>query len=130
MARSKQDSLLSLPHVELIDGKTYVRLAYFDERAGKRRSKTRRVHSVSDYGAALDHLRRQIGAQPSDYDPERMTFEELMKEFRKAKTKMKEWYAAPLEVFFRQASSERPSDIRSPASHWSASINREMETLR
>src|SRR5215468_10637977 len=99
MARSKQDSLLTLPHVELIDGKTYVRLAYFDERAGKRRAKTRRVHSVDDYGAALDHLKRQIGAQPSDYDPERMTFDELMAEFRKVK-KIREWYLTPLEEHF------------------------------
>jgi integrase len=145
MARSKQSSLLSLPHVELIDGKTYVRLAYFDERAGKRRSKVRRVHSVDDYSAALDYLKRQVGAQPVDYDPDRMTFEELMQEFKKAKPNAPEWYSKPPEEYFgkrriktitygdlkefraareavRHKTSEEP---RKPAT-----INREMEYLR
>jgi len=100
MAKSKTDSLYSLPHVEPIDGKPYVRLAFFDERAGRRRSVTRRIHTVEDYAPALEYLKRQIGAEPADHDPERMTFDDLMKEFRKAKPKMKEWYAAPLEKFF------------------------------
>lgn len=59
-----------------------------------------RIHTADDYAPALEYLKRQIGAQPSDYDPERMTFEELMKEFRKAKPKIREWYLAPLEEHF------------------------------
>jgi integrase len=147
MAKSKDslESLLALPYVELIDGKPYVRLAYFDERAGRRRSKTRCVHSVDDYASALEHVKRQIGAQPADHDPERMTFDELMNEFRKAKPKMKEWYAAPLEEFFgkrkiksitygdlkefraaREAVPKKGTDEpRKPAT-----VNREMEWLR
>lgn len=37
MAKSKDslESLLALPYVELIDGKQYVRLMYFDEKAGR-----------------------------------------------------------------------------------------------
>jgi hypothetical protein len=38
MARSKQDAVYSLPYVEPIDGKPYVRLAFFDKRAGRRKS--------------------------------------------------------------------------------------------
>lgn len=145
MARSKQDSLLSLTHVELIDGKTYIRLAYFDERAGRRRWKAKRVHSVDDYAAVLDHLKREIGAEPSNYDPEKMTFEELMAEFKKAKPKIKEWYSAPLEQFFgkRRIKTITYGDLRefraareavkhktSEEPRKPATINREMEFLR
>lgn len=145
MAKSKQDSVYSLPHVEMIDGKPYVRLAYFDERAGRRRSVTRRIHSVDDYAAALEYLKRKIGAQPADHDPERMTFDELMKEFRKAKPKMKEWYATPLEDFFgkRKIKSITYGDLRefraaredvpnkaTGKNRKPATINREMEWLR
>lgn len=144
MARSKQHSLLSLPHIELIDGKTYVRLAFFDERAGRRRSKTRRVHSVDDYAAALEHVKRRIGAQPKDYDPDKMTFDELVAEYKKAK-QPPNWCLAPLEEFFgkrriktitygdlaefRRAREEVVSAITGRLRKTS-SINREMQWLR
>src|SRR5262245_57927815 len=100
MARSKQDSVYSLPYVEPIDGKPYVRLMYIEEKTGRRLSKSRRVHSVDDYAAVLEYLKKEIGAQPSDHDPDKITLEELMAEFKKAKPKMPEWYLAPIEEHF------------------------------
>jgi integrase len=100
MAKFKEESLFSLPHVEKKDGKPYVRLNYFDERAGRWRSKMKRIHTAEDYAQALQSLKQKIGAEPSDYDPERMTFDELLAEYRKARPAMPEWYAAPLSEFF------------------------------
>jgi integrase len=145
MARSKQDSVYSLPHVEPIDGKPYVRLMYFDEKAGRRRSKARRIHSVDDYAAALEYLKKEIGEQPPDHDPEKITFEELMAEFKKAKPKTPEWYLTPIEEHFgkRKLKSITYGDLKEfkalrqavphkvtgePRKH--STINRELEALR
>jgi hypothetical protein len=116
MARSKQDSLFALPYVHPKAGKPYVRLNFFDERAGRWKSKEKRVNSVEEAIEAYEELKRKLGAQPADYDPERMTFEELMKEFRKAKPNIREWYAAPLEAprrVFRQA-PDKVDHLRRP----------------
>lgn len=145
MARSKQSSLLSLPHVELIDGKTYVRLAFFDEKAGKRRSKARRVHSVDDYAGALEYLKKEAGSRPKDYDPNKMTFDELIAEYKKARPQTPGWCLAPLEdhfgkrriktitygdlAEFRRAREEVVSEITGRLRK-TASINREMQWLR
>src|SRR5262245_57828149 len=145
MARSKQDSLYSLPFVHPKDGKPYARLNYFDERAGKWTSKEKRVYTVEQAMSAYEELKRKVGAQPRDYDPDKITFEELMAEFKKAKPKMKEWYSKPLEEHFgkRRLKTITYGDLkefkekREAVEHKvtrqprkPATINREMEALR
>jgi len=149
MARRKgqteAEALLTLPHVSLIDGKTYVRLTYFHTRADRYRSVTKRVDTIDDYAPALDHLKRKIGAKPAEYDPERMTFDQLMAEFKKAKPNMPKWYAAPLEEFFgkQKIKSITYGDLKefrtarevvahkvSGEPRKASTVNREMEVLR
>jgi|SRR5882672_3922796 len=145
MARSKQDSLFALPYVHPKGGKPYVRLNYFDERAGMWKSKERRVTTIEEAIDAYEELKRTIGAQPKDYDPEKITFEELMAEFKKVKPDMPEWYSQPLEKHFgkqrlktitygdlaefkekREAVMHKVTgESRKPST-----INREMEALR
>jgi hypothetical protein len=143
--QTEAEALLALPHTGLIDGKPYLRLAFIDERAGRYRSKTRRVHGVDDYAQTLEYLKRKIGAQPSDYDPEKITFNQLIMEFKKAKPDLREWYLKPLEEHFgkqklktitygdlaefkekREAVPHRVTGEPRKAS----TINREMEALR
>lgn len=145
MARSKQSSLLSLPYVEPIDGKPYVRLMYRDAKTGRRLSKSRRVHTVDDYAAALEYVKKEIGAEPMDHDPEKITFDELMTEFKKAKPRTPEWYLKPIEDHFgkRKLKSITYGDLkefkalREAVPHKvtggprkPSTINRELEALR
>ena len=145
MARSKQDSLLSLPYVHPKGGKPYVRLNYFDERAGRWKSKEKRVETIDEAIAAYEELKRKVGAQPKDYDPDKITFEELVAEYKKAKaatlesrlTLLKDYFGkrrlktityGDLAQFRRERESvisEKTGRVRKPAS-----INREMQCLR
>lgn len=145
MARSKQDSLFALPYVHAKDGKAYVRLNYFDERAGRWKSKERRVSTVEEAIAAYENLKKKAGSQPKDYNPDKMTFDELVAEYRKARPQTPAWCLRPLEdhfgrrrlktitygdlAEFRRAReavvSEITGRLRKPAS-----INREMQWLR
>lgn len=144
MARSKQDSLFALPYVHPKRGLPYVRLNYKDERTGEWKSHEKRVDTIEEAIDAYEELKRKVGAQPKDYDPEKITFDELLAEFKKAK-KIKEWYSAPLEEHFgkrrlktitygdltefREKREAVPNKVngepRKPAT-----INREMEALR
>jgi hypothetical protein len=81
MVRSKQDSLFALPYVHPKGGTPYVRLNYFDERAGMWKSKERRVDTIEEAIDAYQELKQQVGAQPKDYDPDKITFEGLMAGF-------------------------------------------------
>jgi len=146
MAKPKDsiDSLLTLPYTELIDGKPYVRLVYRDERTGRRRTGRRRFHSVADYAPALENLKKRIGARPADYDPEKITFEELLTEFKKAK-KIPEWYEKPIKEHFSKQRlktitygdlkefKEKREAVRHKVTkepRKPATINRELEFLR
>jgi integrase len=145
MARSKQDSLFALPYVHPKGGKPYVRLNYFDERAGMWKSKERRVDTIEEAINAYEDLKHSIGAQPKDYDPEKITFDQLMAEFKKAKPKMPEWYLKPIEEHFgkRRLKTITYGDLqefkekREAVPHAvtgeprkPSTINREMEVLR
>src|SRR5262245_18334639 len=145
MSRSKQDALFTLPYVHPKRGKPFVRLNYFDERAGRWKSKEKRVDTIEEAIDAYEELKRKVGAQPKDYDPDKMTFDELMAEFKKVKPNMKEWYSAPLEEFLgkRKIKSITYGDLkefrasREAVNHKvndkprkPATINREMEFLR
>lgn len=145
MARSKQDSLFALPYVHPKGGKPYVRLNYFDERAGIWKSKERRVDTIEEAIDAYEDLKRKVGAQPKDYDPDKITFDQLMAEFRKAKPKTKEWYLTPIEEHFGQrrlktitygdlkeyrAAREAVAHKVTGEPRKPSTINREMEALR
>lgn len=145
MAKSKQDSLYSLPFVHPKDGAAYVRVNYFDGKADKWRSKERRVDTVEEAMAAYQELKQQVGAQPADYDPEKITFEQLLAEFKKTKPQMPEWYSKPLKEHFgrRRLKTITYGDLkefkekREAVPHVvtgeprkPATINRELEALR
>jgi hypothetical protein len=151
--KSAIDEILALPHTKMIDGKPYVRIVYRDA-AGKQREKTRRVNSVDETISAIEQIRQELGDRgPGAFDGERMTFAELLKEYRKAKV-IPNWYADPLiEHFgrqriktitygdiqqFRAAREAVKREVRDPADpekkimvdRKPSTINRELEWLR
>jgi integrase len=140
-----QESLFALPYIHPKGGKPYVRLNYFDERVGRWKSKERRVSTVEEAIDAYEELKRKVGAQPKDYDPDKMTFDELVAEYKKAKPATPDWRLDTFKDYFgkrriktitygdlaqfrreREAVvSEKRGRVRKPAS-----INREMQYLR
>lgn len=147
MSRKKTsdiDEILSLPHTKLIAGKAYVRIVYHDA-AGKQKEKHKRVNTVAEAISAIEQIRQDIGDRgPGAFDGDKMTFDDLVKEYRKGKN-IPRWYADPLIDHFgpRRIKTITYGDIqqfktqregipkkgtegrRSPAT-----INRELEWLR
>jgi len=99
MAKTKKDSLLSLPYVHPKGGKPYVRLNYFDQRAGRWKSKEKRVDTVEEAIAAYEELKKKVGARPTEYDPDKITFDQLLAEYKKAK-QPPDWAMAIFEDYF------------------------------
>lgn len=146
MPRKKNDieEILSLPHTKLIGGKPYVRIVYHDS-AGKQREKTKRVNTVAEAISAIEQIRQELGNHgPGAFDGDKMTFDELVREYKKGKS-IPKWYEDPLVDHFgpRRIKSITYGDIqqfkaareavprkgteekRSPTT-----INRELEWLR
>jgi integrase len=141
---SAVDDILALPHTRLIDGQPYVRIV-FKTPDGRQREKTCRVNSVSEAISAIERIRQELGDRgPGAFDGERMTFAELMKEYKKAR-KIPKWYEEPMiERFgqmrirsitygdieqFKEARAKVPNRATGEQRS-SATINRELEWLR
>lgn len=151
--RKRTDSvaaLLTLPDVHLKAGKPYVRVPYQDA-AGKWKSVERRVHTPEEAFKKAAELRKQLGlAGPGAFDGERMTFDQLLEEYKRAHPEKPDWYTKPLADFFgkrriraityglcrefkaareaipkRKQRADAPDEARSVTT-----INRELEGLR
>jgi integrase len=142
--------LLTLPDVHLKAGKPYVRVSYQDA-LGKWKSVERRVRTPEEAIKKAAAMRKQLGLSgPGAFAGERMTFAELLDEYKRAHPNRPKWYTQPLADFFgarriraitfaqcqdfkraREAVGKRrqrdsaPVEMRKPAT-----INREMEALR
>ena len=154
MGKRKTDlaSLLALPHVHERDGAAYVRLPY---RVGdKWRSKERRVSTPEEAIRAVAELRQLLGQYGSEgISGDRMTFADLLAEYRLAHPEKPRWYVDPLADYFgarlirsltyadlrafREARAALPRKTRRPGQpatdarpRSAATVNREMEVLR
>lgn len=76
--QTETEALLALPHTQLVDGRTYVRIDYRNV-DGKWRSKTRRVDTVEEAVRAMSQIRLELGlSDPSALDGEALTFDQLL----------------------------------------------------
>jgi integrase len=84
------------------DGVLYVRVPYCNS-AGVRRSKEKRVENEREAIKIISEIRHQLGeAGPGVFDGERMTFDELLAEYRRAHPDKHRWYLDPIEKYFGQ----------------------------
>jgi integrase len=104
MPRKKNNDLLSqvgiLPNLKKINGKPYAIVTYRDA-SGKQKFLTRRVDTVAEWSAAVADLRQE--AERRTYvkvDISKVTFSELLTEYKKAKPNAPKWYLDPLDSFF------------------------------
>lgn len=139
----------NLPNFTEINGKLYVRVNYRNA-DGKWRSKTQRVSSQREglnLIAKLKHELHETGS--AAFDGEKMMFEELLAEYKRAHPNKPKWYLEPIEQFFKgrrirkitygdcagfKASREKIKDRRykceKPPDRTIATINRELDPLR
>jgi integrase len=91
-----------IPNFSEIDGKLYVRVNYQDA-GGKWRSKTKRVTSQREGLKLIAQLKHQLSESgPGVFDGERMTFDELLAEYRRAHPDKHRWYLDPIEKYSGQ----------------------------
>lgn len=142
MPRKKKSSL---PYTRVRKGVTYICLQY---KVGDQwKSKWRRYNSKEEYARILTELREELAMHGAKaFDGDKMTFAELLTEYRRAHPNLKEHYGDPMAEFFgsrkirsityadcyqyREARRQvvkryTETDLRSIAT-----VNRELEALR
>lgn len=86
------------PYTVIRDGKMYVRLRY--RAGGKWKAKERQVANAREAVTALSEMKAELSQHGVDaYDAERMTFDQALAEFRRAKPDLPEYVLAPMDYF-------------------------------
>lgn len=86
------------PYTVMRDGKMYVRLRY--RAGGKWKAKERQVANAREAVTALAEMKAELSQYGVDaYDAERMTFDQVLAEFRRAKPDLPEHVIAPMDYF-------------------------------
>ncbi len=126
------------------DGQLYVRVPY-RRSDGRWATKEKRVHNEREAMDAISSIKHQLGeGGPSVFNSEKMTFADLLAEYRRTHQDKPRWYLEPLDQYFggrrirsitygdlkrfkqsREAVTKPDGEPRKPAT-----INREMEQLR
>lgn len=148
---SIRDQVLSLPYVHERDGGLYVRIPFKDPATGKHKAKEKKLSADATPDQAIGviaSIQSQFQVNPAAFDGERMTFDDLLREYVKAHPKTKVWYLRPLDAFkgrkirsltyadcarFRTLREQTPRTVRgyeSKTLRKRATINRELEILR
>ena len=94
-------ALLALPYVHEKDGAAYVRVPYQDT-DGKWRSKEKKLGadaSPADAITLIAQIKAKLGCNPNAIEGERMTFDELLREYQRAYPTVPQWYLQPLDSF-------------------------------
>ncbi len=135
----------TLPYTRIKRGKLYVVIPYRVGEAWKQ--KARQVESQEEALRVMHELREELGQHgPGIFAAEKMTFRELLAEYRRAHSKTPPWYWEPMEVFFgdrrirtityadlkqfRAARQQVPKRYTEDEPRTPATINRELEHLR
>src|SRR5262245_22283184 len=84
-----------------IDGKLYVRV-YYRAADGKWKSKTKRVSSQREGLKLIAKLKAELNdAGSAAFDGDKMLFDELLAEYKRAHPDKSPWYLDPIGEFFK-----------------------------
>jgi predicted chitinase len=108
---------MAQPYTVTRDGKLYVRLRYFAD--GKWKAKERQVANAREAVSVLAEMKAELAQFGVDaYDSERMTFDQMVVEYRRAKPDMADYLFEPLDYFRgRRARSISYADLVMFAQH-------------
>ncbi|MDQ3012862.1 MAG: site-specific integrase [Acidobacteriota bacterium] len=152
---TNRDRVLALPYVHQKDERIYVRVPYQDAyRKWKSKEKLLAMDATPDDAIlAIAKIKNVLEMNPAAFDSDRMTFDELLTQYKRAYPKLPKWYEEPLSFFFGRkirsltyADVKRFKEVRDKVTRAipdpddkgkkieierkPATINREMETLR